>query len=140
MSKAFVRSLFPNLPVRDLERSKRFFSAIGFEFNPQFTDDTAACMVVSEHAYVMLLTEKRFADFTCKPVADARKVTEGILAISASTREEVDRMGDKALAEGGSAAQAPSDLGFMYTRSFFDPDGHHWEVFWMDPSTLGESA
>ena len=131
---AASRKMFVNLPVSDLDRSVAFFTTLGFTFNPQFTDETATCMLVGEDAYVMLLTEPKFAEFTVKPVADATAATEAIVALSAGSREEVDRFAEAALANGGSPAKEPMDLGFMYGRSFADPDGHHWEIFWMDPA------
>lgn len=130
------RKTFVNLPVRDLKRSKEFFTKLGFEFNPQFTDDTAACMVISEEAYTMLITEKRFHDFTKKKICDSSTHTETIVAVSAESRQEVESIFAKALAAGGSEAMEPVDYGFMYYRSFHDLDGHHWEVIWMDPSAV----
>jgi predicted lactoylglutathione lyase len=128
------RKLFLNLPVRNLERSMTFFKTLGFAFNPQFTDDTAACMVLGEDAYVMLLTEARFKDFTRKQICDTSKAIEGLWALSCESRAEVDEIVKKALASGGTAAMDATDHGFMYVWSFLDPDGHHWEVFWMDPA------
>jgi predicted lactoylglutathione lyase len=130
------RKLFVNLPVTDLQRSIRFFEALGFDFNPQFTDATATCMLVGEDAYVMLLTEPRFMGFSERPLGDRSRETNAILAVSVSSREAVDRMVADALAAGGSPATAPQDLGFMYNASFRDPDGHNWEAFWMDPAAL----
>ncbi len=121
---------FVNLPVKDLAASLRFFGALGFGFDEKFTDDSAACMVVSEQAFVMLLVEPRFADFTTKPVADARTSTEAIIAVSAEDRAGVDSFADAALAAGASPAKDPLDYGFMYSRSFHDLDGHLWEVAW----------
>ena len=126
--------IFVNLPVKDLQRSIRFFSDLGFSFNQQFTDETATCMVISDDIYAMLLTESRFKDFTRKQVADASSITEAILALGVNSRQEVDRIADKALASGGQPSNEPQDHGFMYTRSFQDPDGHLWEVLYMDPS------
>lgn len=130
------RSLFVNLPVRDLTRSMEFFAALGFAFNPQFTDDKAACMVIGEDAYVMLLSEPFFATFTGKQVADAAAVTEAIFCLSAASRDEVDTLVRTALAEGGKPAADPIDHGAMYGWSFQDVDGHQWEVMWMDPAEL----
>lgn len=130
------RKLFLNLPVRDLPRSIAFFTTLGFTFNPQFTDETATCMIVGDDAFVMLLAEHRFRDFTKKPIVDATKQTEGLFALSCESREEVDHLVRTAVANGGSHAVDPQDHGFMYGWSFYDPDGHHWEVFWMDPSHL----
>ncbi len=127
-----ARKIFVNLPVRDLERSVEFFTRLGFTFNPQFTDESATCMIVSEEAFVMLLVEPRFRDFTDRQICDTATRTEGIFALSAESRAEVDQMVDTALAGGGSVAKPPQDLGFMYLRSFYDLDGHHWEVLHMD--------
>ena len=128
------RLIFVNLPVRDLQASVGFFSALGFEFDPKFTDDTATCMIVSEQAYVMLLERSRFEEFTSKPVADPADATAAIVAVSAEDREGVDRFADAALEAGASPANEPMDHGFMYGRSFHDLDGHLWEVIWMDPA------
>lgn len=128
------RMLFPNLAVKDLERTKAFYAALGFTFNPQFTDDKAACLVVSDLACVMLLKEQFFQGFTTRQITDTRTHTEAMLAISCDSREEVTQMVETALANGGSAAQPPQDHGFMFGWSFYDPDGHHWEPFWMDPT------
>ena len=134
------RMIFPNLAVKDLDRSVAFFTELGFEFNPQFTDDTATAMIVNEQAVVMLLTEARFKDFTRKELVDPTKQTEAIIALSADSREDVDAFADKALAAGGSPANDPMDLGFMYARSFDDPDGHRWEMVWMDPAALEQGS
>jgi uncharacterized protein len=134
------RMIFVNLPVADLQRSVDFWAGLGFAFNPQFTDENATCMVISDDACVMLLTEKYFSTFTTKEVADASRQTGAILALSAESREEVDQMADRALATGGSAAQPPQEEGFMYGRSFHDPDGHLWEVLYMDPAALEQQA
>lgn len=128
------RKLFVNLPVRDLKASVEFFTRLGFGFNAQFTDDSATCMILSEDAFVMLLVEPRFKDFVRRPIGDARSATAGIYCFSACSREEVDTLADAALAAGGTAAAEAMDHGFMYVRSFYDLDGHHWEVAWMDPS------
>jgi uncharacterized protein len=127
------RLLFLNLPVADLPASRAFFDALGFDFNEKFCDEGAACMVVSEQAYVMLLQRDRFADFVTRPVADAREETALTAAISAESRDEVDSLFAAAEAAGASAAKEPQDYGFMYQRSFHDLDGHHWEIVWMDP-------
>jgi len=128
--------LFVNLPVKDLDRPVEFFTSLGFSFDPRFTDETATQMIVSDDAFVMLLVEDRFKDFTKKPLADATKQTEVIMALSADSREGVDELADKALAAGGSPANEPLEMGFMYGRSFNDLDGHLWEVVWMDPAAL----
>jgi len=128
--------IFVNIPVRDLPAARRFFGELGFGFDERFADDSAACMVVSDQAYVMLLTKSRFADFTSKPVADARASTEAILAVSAESREAVDAFADAALGAGATPANEPTDYGFMYGRSFHDLDGHLWEVMWMSPEAV----
>ena len=133
------RMIFPNLAVKDLDRSVSFFTGLGFTFDPRFTDDTATAMIVNEQATVMLLTESKFAEFTTRELADPTKHTESIIAVSAESREDVDAFADKALELGGSPAKEPMDFGFMYGRSFHDPDGHHWEVVWMDPAALEQS-
>ncbi len=127
------RLLFLNLPVTDLPASRAFFDTLGFDFDEKFCDEQAACMVVSEQAYVMLLQRERFAEFIAKPLADAQQATALTTAISAEDREAVDAFADAALAAGASAAKDPQDYGFMYGRSFHDLDGHLWEVMWMDP-------
>jgi predicted lactoylglutathione lyase len=130
------RLIFVNLPVKDLSASMEFFRTLGFDFDEKFTDASAACMVVSEQAFVMLLEESRFSDFTSKQVADARTSTEAIVAVSAESREAVDGFADAALSAGGTSANEPMDHGFMYGRSFNDLDGHLWEVMWMDPAAV----
>ena len=130
------RKLFVNIPVRDLQRSISFFETLGFTFNTQFTDATATCMLVGEDSYFMLLTTERFADFSKRPVGDAQKETSALFAISVNSRGGVDTLVNKALGAGGSRAADPQDHGFMYAWSFYDIDGHHWEVFWMDPSAI----
>ena len=130
------RLMFVNLPVKDLAASTAFFRALGFDFDEKFTDDSCACMVVSEQAYVMLLVESRFSEFTTKRVADASASTEAILCVSAESREAVDAFADAALDAGASRANEPMDHGFMYGRSFHDLDGHLWEVMWMSPEAV----
>lgn len=130
------RMLFVNLAVRDPKRSMDFFSKLGFAFNPQFTDENAACMVVSEQGFVMLLREEFFRTFTTREVCDTSRATEGMFALSCSSRAEVDTLAEKAAAGGASSAGDPQDHGFMYLRRFYDLDGHHWEVFWMDPAQM----
>jgi predicted lactoylglutathione lyase len=132
------RLIFVNLAVKDLSASMRFFRTLGFEFDEKFTDESAACMVVSDQAFVMLLEESRFGDFTSKQVADARTSTDAILAVSAESREAVDGFADAALGAGGTPANEPMDHGFMYGRSFNDLDGHLWEVMWMDPAAAAQ--
>ncbi|MGA7613711.1 MAG: VOC family protein [Thermoanaerobaculia bacterium] len=136
MSTNGSRKMFVNLPVRDLNRSMEFFRALGFGFNPQFTDEKAACMVVSEEGFVMLLQEEFFKTFTSKNLCDTTTHTEGLVALSCSSRDEVNDLVKKALAAGGTHAKDQVDQGFMYGWSFYDPDGHHWEVIWMDPAAI----
>ena len=131
------RKLFVNIPVRDVQRSIEFFEALGFSFNPQFTDASATCMLVGEDAYFMLLERERFRGFSGRPTGDARTETNALFALGAESREAVDEMVRKAVAAGGSHAVDPQDHGFMYGWSFYDLDGHHWEVFWMDPAAIG---
>ena len=133
---AAPRKLFVNMPVADLQRSISFFEALGFQFNRHFTDATATCMLVGEDAYVMLLTHQRFADFSHRPMVDASRQSEALFTVSVESREAVDAMVRTAAASGGTAAGNAEDHGFMYDWSFFDPDGHQWGVFWMDPSAI----
>lgn len=129
------RQLFVNLPIKNMERSQAFFKSLGFAFNPQFTNEQGACLVISEnHSYVMLLVEPFFQTFTRKPVADATQSTEVLLCFSCESRAEVDALVQKALAAGGTAPNPPQDHGFMYNHGFTDLDGHVWEVMWMDLS------
>jgi hypothetical protein len=131
-----ARKIFVNLAVKDLKRAMAFFEKLGFSFNRQFTDDTAACLVISEDIYAMLLTETKFQGFTTKALADPTTVSEVLTCLSADSKAEVDRLCDAALAAGGGRHMPPMDLGFMYGRSFNDPDGHVWEVVWMDPAHI----
>lgn len=125
--------IFVNLPVSDLARATAFYQAIGAEKNERFCDGTASCMVFSETIHAMLLTHDKFRQFTPKRIADARDVTEVLICISAPSRQDVDAMVEKAAPAGGKADPGPKqDYGFMYGRSFEDPDGHIWEVMWMD--------
>ncbi|GAA4825224.1 VOC family protein [Sphingosinicella ginsenosidimutans] len=126
------RLIFVNLPVADLPAARAFYEAIGFTNNPTFTDETAACMVLSDVIHVMLLTHDKFAQFTPKRIADAHETSEVLICISAGSREEVDAITDKAIAAGGREPREKQDYGFMYGRSFEDPDGHVWEPMWMD--------
>ena len=131
-----MRHVFINLPVADLERSVAFFTALGFEKNPQFSDHTAACMVVDQNIFVMLLTHAKFAEFVTGPIADANAGTSVLIALSSESREAVTALKQKALAAGGRAWKPDMDLGFMFGASFQDPDGHVWETMWMDPSAV----
>lgn len=131
-----AKQIFVNLPVKDLDRSKEFFSKLGFTFNAQFTDQNAACMMIAENIFAMLLVEKFFKTFTKKEISDAKESTEVLLALDADSREEVDEMIKKAVAAGGSTYMDPMDHGWMYGHSFADLDGHQWEILYMDESTL----
>ena len=136
-----ARQIFVNLPVKDLPRSKAFFESLGFAFNPQFTNEQGACMVISEGSnYAMLLAEPFFQGFTKKPVADATKSTEVLVCLSCESRDEVDELVRKAIAAGGRAPNPVQDHGFMYGHGFEDLDGHVWEVMWMDPNAAPPQA
>ena len=125
--------IFVNLPVEDLEKSKAFFAKLGYRFNPQFTDETAACMVITDYIHAMLLTKAKFKEFTKKAIADATQTTEVLTCLSLNSKAKVDEMLDAALEAGATEARDPMDYGFMYGRSFNDLDGHIWEIIWMDP-------
>ena len=127
------KMIFINLPVADLERATAFYAAVGASKNPQFSDHTAACMAFSDVIHVMLLTHGKFRQFTPRPIADAKVATETLLCLSADSREHVDAIVEAAIPAGGAADPGPKqDYGFMYGRSLEDPDGHIWEVMWMD--------
>ena len=126
--------IFVNMPVKDLPRSMQFFKSLGYGFNAQFTNDQAACMVISDTIYVMLLTETFFKSFTFKALCDTATTTEMLVCLSSPSRAAVDGLVDKAVAAGASCPKAPVDFGFMYQRAFEDLDGHIWEVIWMDPA------
>jgi len=129
------QTIFINLPVADLGQSKAFYEAVGFQNNPQFSDDTGACMVLSETIMVMLLTHTKWARFTSKTIPDARTAAQVLLCISRESRQGVDAIVETAAKQGGIADPTPvQDLGFMYGRSFEDPDGHIWETVWMNPA------
>lgn len=129
-----AKKIFINLPISDLAASMAFYTELGFSNNPTFTDETAACMVLSEEIYVMLLTKEKFLSFTNKQIADTKNFTAAINTLSVDTPAEVNTMADKALKAGGSEPHSPMDYGFMQQRSFTDLDGHHWEVIFMDMS------
>lgn len=133
------RLIFINLPVKDLQRSMSFFKALGFEHNPQFTDDTGTCIVISDIIHVMLLTHDKFKGFAPNPISDARSTTEVLIAFSCSSREEVDDFVRKAVVAGGNTYNEPQDHGFMYGQSFQDPDGHVWDPYYMDMSAIPQS-
>ncbi|MGE0503060.1 MAG: VOC family protein [Rhizobiaceae bacterium] len=137
------KMIFVNLPVADLNRAIAFYEAIGATKNPQFSDDTAACMVISASIFVMLVTHDKYRQFTSKPIADASKTSQVLLCLSAESRDDVDQLVAKAARGGGKADPGPQqDYGVMYGRSFEDPDHHHWEVMWMDMAAMeaGEGA
>jgi predicted lactoylglutathione lyase len=131
---AIPRKLFVNIPVADIQRAIIFFEALGFTFNTQFTDASATSMLVGEDAYFMLLSRERFTGFSKRPLGDSQKETNALFALGVESRAAVDEMVNKAIAAGGTHAAEPQDHGFMYGWSFYDLDGHHWEVFYMDPS------
>jgi len=131
--------IFVNLPVKDLQKSIDFFTKVGFSFNPQFTDDKATCMIIGENIFAMLLVEERFKDFTKKPISDATKATEVLIALDAESREQVDEMISAAVKAGGSIYTDPQDYGWMYSHCFADLDGHQWEFLYMDESAIPES-
>jgi uncharacterized protein len=131
-----AKQIFINLPVKDLKKSMAFFKKLGFSFNMQFTDDSAACLMIGENIYAMLLLEKFFKTFTNKEIADAKKSTEVLIAIDVESREEVDEMIRKAVDAGGATYRNPQDHVWMYGHSFADLDGHQWEVLYMDESQM----
>ena len=133
---AVPRKLFVNVPVNDVQRSITFFEALGFTFNPQFTDATSTCMLVGEDAYFMLLNQERFTGFAKGPIGDPRKATSALFALSVDSRDAVDAMVQQAVTAGGTPAAEKQDHGFMYGWGFTDLDGHRFEVFWMDPSAV----
>ncbi|HEY4132858.1 MAG TPA: VOC family protein [Gemmatimonadaceae bacterium] len=130
------RKLFVNIPVTNLQRSIEFFEALGFTFNPHFTDGTASSMIVGEDAYFMLLTHDKYMSFSKRPYSDPKTYSNALYTITANSREEVDQIVKTAIAAGGAAAGEPTDYGFMYDWSFYDLDGYGWGVFWMDPSAI----
>jgi len=132
--------IFVNMPVKDLQRSIDFFTQLGYTFNQQFTDDTATCMVITESIYAMLLTEAKFRQFTPKPICDAHISTEVLIALSCDSREQVNEMVRKAVAAGGTTYAEAKDHGFMLQHGFQDPDGHIWEVFYMDENAVPDGA
>jgi predicted lactoylglutathione lyase len=128
--------IFVNLPVKDLKKSIAFFTKLGYTFNPDFTDDNATCMIISETIYAMLLVEPFFKTFTKKEVCDTSKNIEAIIALSCDSRAAVDELAQHAEEAGARIPKPADDQGFMYTRSFEDPDGHLWEIFYMDPAAI----
>ena len=134
-----AKQIFVNLPVKDLGKTLEFFKKLGFEFNPQFTDENATCMVVNENIFVMLLVEKFFKTFTQKEICDTSKNTEVIIALSTESREKVDQMLENVIKAGGKESRKPQDHGWMYGRSFEDLDGHIWEIIYMNEKALKEN-
>jgi predicted lactoylglutathione lyase len=128
--------IFVNLPVKDLNKAVAFFTKLGYTFNAQFTDENATCMIISEDIYVMLLVEPYFKGFTKKDIPDSKTNAQAIIALSAESREEVDKLIGLALEAGGTTPMAVQDQGFMYSHGFEDLDGHLWEVMWMDPAAI----
>ena len=134
------RLVFVNLPVADVAASRAFFTRLGFAFDERFCDAQTACLQLSDAAYVMLLERPRFADFTAKPLGDPATTTSALICVSAPDRPGVDALAEAALQAGGSPAKEPLDHGFMYGRSFYDPDGHHWEVMWMSEQAVAQAG
>jgi predicted lactoylglutathione lyase len=128
------KQIFVNLPVGNLPRSRAFFESLGLHFEPKFSNDQGACLVVGDNIFAMLLTNDFFKTFTAKPIADATRSTEVLVCLSCESRAEVDALVQKALAAGGTAPRAPQDHGFMYGHGFEDLDGHIWELVYMDPN------
>lgn len=128
--------LFVNLPVTNLERSKAFFAKLGFSFNPAFTDEASSCMLIGEQAFVMLLSREKFAEFSKLPMADPATHALALYCFSVPSRDEVDAVSAAAFDAGATEADGAEDHGFMYSRSFFDLDGHGWQVMWMDPAAV----
>ncbi|MGO4331729.1 VOC family protein [Cupriavidus sp. 2TAF22] len=133
------KQIYLNLAVADLQRSMAFFKGLGFAFNPRFTDDNAACMVIGENIYAMLLTHEFFKGFTTRSLCDTTQSTEVLICISCESRAEVDALVARAVAGGATAARAPQDHGFMYSHGFDDLDGHIWELMYMEPQAADEA-
>lgn len=133
---AYQQMIFVNLPVNDLDASKKFFTGLGYSINAQFSDENAASVVISETIVAMLLTKPFYSTFTKKEIADATTTSEVLICLSAESRDKVDELVEKAVAAGGTASDKVQDMGFMYGRAFDDLDGHTWEVVWMDPSAV----
>ncbi len=135
-----AQQIYVNLPVKDLTRTVAFFGKLGFKLEPKFSNDDAACMIVGENIFVMLLVERFFKTFTPNPISDARLSTEVLLCLSRESREEVDEMVRKAVAAGGNTYKEPQDLGFMYGHGFQDLDGHMWELVYMAPTAAASEG
>ncbi|WP_030382195.1 MULTISPECIES: VOC family protein [unclassified Streptomyces] len=132
----YQQMIFVNLPVENVDTSRKFFTELGYTINPQFSTEDCACVVISDTIVAMMLGKKRYADFTDKEIADATRTSEVLLCLSAESREKVDELVERAIAAGGTDRDDTQDHGFMYGRSFDDPDGHSWEVMWMDPAAV----
>ncbi|MFG2028475.1 VOC family protein [Streptomyces sp. NPDC048825] len=132
----YQQMIFVNLAVNHIDASKKFFTELGYEINKQFSDENCASIVISDTIVAMIMTKQRYADFTKKEIADSTKTSEVLLCLSAESREKVDELVDKAVAAGGTETREPQDYGQMYGRSFDDPDGHTWEIMWMDPAAV----
>ncbi|MFF4504078.1 VOC family protein [Streptomyces sp. NPDC001401] len=132
----YQQMIFVNLATNDVDASKKFFTELGYTINPQFSTDDCACVVISDTIITMLLSKKRYADFTKKEIADSTKTSEVAICLSSESREKVDELVQKAVAAGGTANDDVQDQGFMYGRSFDDLDGHTWEIVWMDPAAV----
>ena len=128
--------IYVNLPVKDLQRSVRFFKAMGFGFDPQLSDETAACMMISDDIFAMLLTEAKFREIARRPVADTTRMTEVLTCLSVESRARVNQLVDRALTQGGREMREPEDHGYMFGRSFSDLDGHIWEIIFMDQKAM----
>ncbi|WP_432197974.1 VOC family protein [Streptomyces sp. bgisy027] len=133
---AYQQMIFVNLPVNDLDASKKFFTGLGYSINAQFSDENAASVVISDTIVAMLLTKPFYSTFTKKEIADATTTSEVLICLSAESRDKVDELVEKAVTAGGTASDKVQDMGFMYGRAFDDLDGHTWEVVWMDPSAV----
>jgi predicted lactoylglutathione lyase len=132
----YQQMIFVNLPVENVDTSRKFFTELGYTINPQFSTEDCACVVISDTIVAMMLGKKRYADFTDKEIADATRTSEVLLCLSAESREKVDELVERAIAAGGTDRDDTQDHGFMYGRSFDDLDGHSWEVMWMDPAAV----
>jgi uncharacterized protein len=136
MEDDMASMIFVNVPVRDLAASMAYYKALGFDHNPQFSDDTAACIVISDTIYVMVLTHEKFASFSSNPIPDPKKETQALYALSRDSRADVDAIAEAGLKAGGSEYRDAQDYGFMYSRAIADIDGHVWEYVWMDMSQM----
>lgn len=139
LEAAVASMLFVNLPVADVARSRRFFGALGFRFDEMFCDQATVCMTINDAAMVILMQHRRFEGFAAGSIADPTRGREALVSFSADSREHADQLAGAALAAGGAPLRDPEDFGFMYCCSFCDPDGHAWEVVWMDPSQLPQN-